>query len=297
MLRHGRWLAAAAVTGIVCAFAFRGLDVTGLRAALAGASVGPLVLAMVLDLALRNAARTRRTFVVLHAVSPARIRFVDLLSLVLAGRAAGSLIPGPSEEAVHTVALKRLGFRLSDLLVGQAIEKALSLFCSAVLTFLFMPPVAVPRVPLAVGMAVVAAFALRQIQVRRGLPLAPALEAFGQVLASNLLCAVMMWLAFLSVGIHPGIAACIGISCVTACANVVSLLPGQFGLLESAFVLAAKQLGVASGQALAVALLYHATHLIPVLLGALIASLRWRSFAGAASPTATPSWRSTPCAP
>ena len=96
-------------------------------------------------------------------------------------------------------------------------------------------------------------------------------------MASNLLCAVMIWLCFASIGAHPGIAACVGISCVTAIANAVPLLPGQLGVFESAFVLGAKQLGVESGTALAVALLYHATHLAPAVLGAAVATLRWRS--------------------
>lgn len=267
--------------GLLCFFALRRVDLGALLSALRSASLWPLALAMVIDFVLRTLVRTRRTFVVLRATSPARIGFGPLLLLVLAGGAAGCVLPGPSEEAVQTAMLRRFDFRLADLLAAQVIEKSLSVLSIVVLVLAFLPPLGVPKVPLGVGVMVLAAVALYRVGTRRGVGAGRLLEAFALVVASNLLCVVMMWLAFLSLGAHPGWITCLAIFSVTACAGAVPLSPGQLGVIESAFVLAATHLGLASETALAVSILYHATHVIPSLVGGMVVALHGRPFIAA----------------
>jgi uncharacterized membrane protein YbhN (UPF0104 family) len=280
-------------TGLLGFFALRRADLGGLRSALGAASLWPLLLAMVLNLGPRAIARTHRTRVLLRAASPRGIPFRDLFLLVLAGGAAGTLIPGPSEEALQTAALRRARFELGDLLAAQLLEKSISILSIALAALLFLPAVGPAGLAVGIGAALLGAVVLYRGRSRRQLAWRPLVEAFGAVVASNLLSVLMMWLCFRAVGARPGTAVCLQIFCATAVAGALPLTPGQVGVLESVFVVTATHLGVPGGTALAVALLYHATHDLPIALAGLPAAIRWGSRLAPAAAATT--WRCDPC--
>ena len=240
-------------------------------------------------------ARARRTMVILSTVTSGKIGFGDLVSLLLGGYAAGYLIPGPSEEVLHTAGLTRFGFRVGDLLSVQLIEKSLSLLSMALMALPVLPIEGNSR--LVVGLAAAAALValvIHRVKASRAIPLDRLLEGLWWVLVSNLSSVAMMWLCFSSVGAHPGFSTCLKIFAVTACACALPLTPGQVGVLESAFVVVATHLGVAAGTALAAGILYHVAHVVPVVVGGLPAMMRLRVTMG--RHTNAGSWRVETCA-
>jgi len=241
-----------------CAIALARLDGHALRTALAGAALGPVVVAMALNLFLRTAARTRRTLVLLRALPDGSVGFGELFCLLLGGYAAGTILPGPAEEVLYTTALaRRHGFRLRALLGTHAIDKALGIAS--------MAAVALPILPAAAAIAVGGALALALLVARR-----PRLcEAFGWLVVSNLLSVAMVGLCCAAVGLHVGFVGCLRIFLATACASALGLVPGQIGVLETAFVLALTRFGVDPATALAAALLYHAAQVVPLVLAGL----------------------------
>ena len=290
-LRIGGVLAAA----LLCTLAFRRVDTRALRVALSGASLWQVAAAMSLSLGLQTMARARRTMVILRTVPVGEIGFGDLFSLLLGGYAAGYLIPGPSEEVLHTSGLTRFGFRIRDLLSVQLIEKSLSVLSMALMALPVLPIEGNSRVVVGVAaVAAVVALVIHRIKSDHAIPLARLLEGLWWVLVSNLSSVAMMWLCFWSVGAHPGLSTCLKIFAVTACACALPLTPGQVGVLESAFVVVARHLGVGAGTALAAGILYHLAHVVPVVVGGLPAMMRLRIAMGRHINTGT--WRVETCA-
>lgn len=272
-LRIGGGLA----TALLCVLAFHRVDTRALKGALSGASLWQVAAAMAVSLGVQTTARARRTMVLLRTIPGGRIGFGDLFSLLLGGYAAGYLIPGPSEEVLHTAGLTRFGFRFGDLMSVQLTEKSLSVVSMALMALPVLPIEGSSR--LVVGLAAAVALGtlvIHRIKSDRTIPFHRLLRALGWVLVSNFSSVAMMWLCFSSVGAHPSFSTCLEIFAVTACACALPLTPGQVGVLESAFVVAATHLGVAAGTALAAGLLYHVAHVVPVVAGGLPAMMRLR---------------------
>jgi Lysylphosphatidylglycerol synthase TM region len=289
-LRIGGALAIA----LLCILGFHRVDTGALRSVLAGASLWQVAAAMTLSLGLQTTARARRTMVMLRTVSGGEIGFWDLFSLLLGGYAAGYLIPGPSEEVLHTAGLTRFGFRFRDLMSVQLIEKSLSVLSIALMALPVLPIDGNSR--LVVGFAAAAALValvIHGIKSDRAIPLDRLLAGLWWVLISNLSSVAMMWLCFSSVGAHPAFSICLKIFSVTACACALPLTPGQVGVLESAFVVVATHLGVAAGTALAAGILYHVAHVVPVVVGGLPAMMRLRATVGHHTNAAT--WKGETC--
>jgi len=222
--------------------------------AFAGAAVAPVLLAMLLNLGPRSVARTLRTRALLSRYG--RVGFLSLYPLLLGGYAAGYLVPGPSEAAVHTVGLARLGFRLRDLASLQVTDKLLGVF-SIVLVAGLLQPI------LGAAMLAIAVIVLWRT---------PLGEALAWLVISNLLNVAMLWLCVYSVYTALPLIACVKIFVAVACASVV-----RFGGLETAFVVVAARLGVPTAPALAAALLYHLALVAPLVVAGVPALVpRWR---------------------
>jgi uncharacterized membrane protein YbhN (UPF0104 family) len=285
----------ALATALICIIAFHRVDTRALKNALSGASLWQIAAAMAVSLGLQTMARVRRTMVILRTVPGRNIGFGDLFSLLLGGYAAGYLIPGPSEEILHTAGLTRFGFRLGDLMSVQLTEKSLSVLSMALMALPVLPIEGNSR--LVVGFAAAAALGalvIHRIKSDRAIPLDRLLEALWWVLVSNLSSVAMMWLCFSSVGAHPAFSTCLRIFAVTACACALPLTPGQVGVLESAFVVMATHLGVAADTALAAGILYHVAHVVPVVAGGLPAMMRLRGIIERHTSAGT--WRVETCA-
>jgi hypothetical protein len=221
--------------------------------AFAGAAAAPVLLAMLLNLGPRSVARTLRTRALLSRFG--RVGFLRLYPLLLGGYAAGYLLPGPSEAAVHTVGLARLGFRLRDLASLQLSDKLLGVASILVL----VQPIA--------GAALLTVAVIVWWRT-------PFIEALAWLLLSNLLSVAMLWLCLQAVHAPLPPLACLKIFVAVACASV---LPGRMGILETVFVLVAGRLGVAAAPALAAALLYHLSLVAPLVVAGVPALVEARA--------------------
>jgi len=261
MARPVRFALVAAVL-VAIGVALARVDLDQLGAALAGASLVPVVLAIVLNLVGRTAARVRRSELLLGD----RASFAELVRLHLAGYAAAIVLPGPAEEVVCSGQLRtRSGMTLRELLAWQATDKTIGLISMAAIALALLP-IALAGALAAAGLLVLAFVAPRWL-----LPL-------GWLVVSNLLCVAMIGLCLVAVGEPASLHGCVEIFCATALASALPLVPAQVGTLESAFVLAAAHQGVATPVALAAAVLYHLAQLAPAIAGLpLLLSLPWKA--------------------
>jgi uncharacterized membrane protein YbhN (UPF0104 family) len=265
---------------VVVTRSFRGVDRRALRQAIADAALLPIALAMLLNLVGRTWARARRTLALLRGLPEGRIRFVELVRLVVGAHAAGLLFWSPAEEVLSTVALsRRHGFRLRALLSTQVLDKSLGVMSVAVLALLALPTRGTLRLPLLAGAALVAAVAgALAIRSWRADPAARSgrdvIEAFGWMLVSNLLNVVIIGLCLRAAGVRLGATACARVFVASTCANALPSLPAQIGVIETTFIVALGRLGVAPSTALAVGLIYHLCQVLPFALAGLPVLIR-----------------------
>ena len=258
-----RWLriVIAAVVAIALAVACLRLDLHGIGAVLAGASLPLWCAAVALNLGPRTAARARRTQLLLGG----RVPFRDVVRLNLAGYAAQALLPGPAAEIVCSTQLaRRNGFSLREVLSFQALDKSLGAISVAAVALVLAPPL----VAVAVGTAGIALLALGARRL---------LVPLGWLLVSNVLCLAMIALCIVAVGGQITMLGCVAILVATSLAAAIPFVPGQVGTLETGFALAAVHHGIAPHVALAAGVLYHLAHAAPVTLAGLplLLRLRW----------------------
>jgi hypothetical protein len=261
-MARGFRIAALLVVVAAIGVALTRVDLAGLGAALAGASLLPVALAAMLNLVGRTAARARRTELLLAR----RLPFGELVRMHLAGYAAAIVLPGPAEEVVCAGRLRaRSGMAVRELLAWQATDKAIGIVSMAAIAAMLLPA----GLAAAVGAAALLVLAIA----------APRwLVPLGWLVVSNLLCVAMIGLCLAAVGEPASLHGCVMIFCATAVASAVPLVPAQLGTLESAFVLAAVHQGVATPVALAAAVLYHLAQLAPAIAGLLLlVSLTWEA--------------------
>jgi len=256
--------------GLVCVLVFRHLDLGALRAALAGASAWPLALALLVCAGPRTLARARRTLVLLRAAPVGRVAFRDLFPILLGGYAAGYLLSGPLEELFHGVALRKLGFRVRDLVSTTAVDKSLGILSVALVALPALPVHGATKLALAAAAVVV--FELLGSAGRRlgsQVPRRARLEALACLMVSNLSSVAIVHLCLRGVGAPLPAGACLAIFAVASAAWAMPLTPGQIGVVEPVFVVAATRFGVAPGAALAASLFYRGVHVLPVAIGGL----------------------------
>lgn len=254
---------AIAAIGVCGVLAFRHFDVHALGAALRGADLLPVAIAILLNLVLRTAVRARRTQLLLGE----RVPFRTLVRLNLAGYAAATVLPGPAEEIVTCTQLAmQRGFSRRELLRFQLTDKTLGA-CSMGLVALALAPawLAVP-----IGLAVLVAIAACAPRL---------LVPLGWLVVSNLLCVAMIALCLAAVGADATPLGCVELFFATSLTSALSLVPGQVGTFESAFTLVALHQGISQSAALAAAVLYHVAHVVPPALAGLpdLCRISWRS--------------------
>jgi uncharacterized membrane protein YbhN (UPF0104 family) len=109
------------------------------------------------------------------------------------------------------------------------------------------------------------------------------LRALGWSMTSDVANAVTVGLCLMAVGVSLPIAGWFLIMLVARAAGLVPSTPGQFGVQEAGVVVALGLCGVDHNRALAVALLHHVTHFVPVTLVGLVELKRQWVPAGTAS--------------
>lgn len=96
------------------------------------------------------------------------------------------------------------------------------------------------------------------------------LRALLASMISDVANALTVGLCLLAVGVSLPLAAWFLVMLVARAAGIVPSTPGQFGVQEAGVVLALKLCGVDESRALAVALLHHMAHFVPVTLVGLV---------------------------
>jgi uncharacterized membrane protein YbhN (UPF0104 family) len=289
-----RRLAQIAGWGIAAALvvlAARRIDLPGLSAALRGARVLPLALAVVCNLVANTLARVRRWEALLQPLphGPRRAGFFDLARLLYAGYAVSNLLPARAGEAVRVAELhRRRGYPVAGLVAVQLAEKVIETLSLGLLCGLVSLTTGPGRAPLAVGGALAAGglalllLAPRRVpaqgaaQWRLGAFLETLLRALRTVHARRSWLRSLFWsllsdttdlllvglcLRALGLDLPPTAWALVLFS-----VNLAILLPstpGQVGVLEAGGVVALAAAGVPAEPALAFALAYHAVHLLP----------------------------------
>lgn len=289
-----RRLAQIAGWGIAAALvvlAARRIDLPGLSAALRGARVLPLALAVVCNLVANTLARVRRWEALLQPLphGPRRAGFFDLARLLYAGYAVSNLLPARAGEALRVAELhRRRGYAVAGLVAVQLAEKVIETLSLGLLCGLVSLTAGPGRAPLAVGGALAAGGlallliaprrvpAQRAAQGRLGAFLETLLRAMRSVHARRSWLRGLFWsllsdttdlllvglcLRALGLELPPSAWALVLFS-----VNLAILLPstpGQVGVLEAGGVVALAAAGVPAEPALAFAFAYHAVHLLP----------------------------------
>ena len=257
MPRYLRYVGGAGL-GVAVAFACRHVDLAAAGAVLRQTEWFPCVPLLVLALVARVLARARRT----HLLVERRLAFRCVMRLTLAGCAAASVIPGPSEGVLWCTQLpRRHGFTLREIARFQIADKALVGTSIGLVALVLLPWWSAALITGAVG----AVFAL----VARRL-LAP----LGCLVVSHVLSILMISLCLGAVGAELAPLACVQLFLATSCAGLLPLVPGQVGTFESAFAVVAVSHGSAPASALAACVLVHVADVVPSALVGLPALIR-----------------------
>ena len=270
---------------------------------LRGAAPWPVALAVVLGLTVNTYARARRRALLLAAVprrGPA-VGFGELTELLLASFAANNLLPARAGDVLFALHLnRRHDYPLSSVAAAQLVEKIVEVIS----LWLLAPPtlLLIPRAPAALaaplyGFVAVGTFAV--VAVSWALRTGPGRDRTGPgrprrriaVLVERGIDAVrglltprtwwralfwscvqdaadvgMVWLSARAVGLGASLGTSLCVYLAVNLAIAIPSSPGQVGVLEAGATLALIGLGAGQSAALAVALLYHAVHLVPVTL-------------------------------
>jgi glycosyltransferase AglD len=289
------------VSGLTLWFLLRHFDFSTLWSELHSSSWPFVFYASLLNLILITLFRTER-FHVLIANLPGKISFGELGSLLMAVRALNILLPARAGETLRTFQLcKRHHYPMNAVLTSIAMETsleaiALSMTALVVLATGFFPP-SFEKVlyPLVIAGGICASLYLFLGKIKIGRFAARKnvwTKALMWTWLTDFVDLLMVGLCLKAVGISVGATmplALVHWFLILATINIAIVLPspGNLGTLEAGAVLSLHTLGVAKGPALAFALLYHAAHLIPViLLGSASLHSQLRNFRRAACSTA-----------
>jgi peptidoglycan/xylan/chitin deacetylase (PgdA/CDA1 family)/uncharacterized membrane protein YbhN (UPF0104 family) len=284
-------LAGLAVLVALAGWAIARVDLRAVAQALAGASPALLALGAAANVGslAAHAARWRAV-----AASPAgRVRYRDALPALLAGFAAGLVLPGRGGDVLRSHLLaRRAGVPTATVLAASALDYVVGVATFVVAFGLLGVAAPLPgwgqralagSAAIAVA-ALVAAFLLRPppgapeahglaARLRAGLGALHDARALGAAAAWGLAgwlaewCVALAALAALGLPATPGAAALAVVAASAAAA--AGITPANAGTFELATTLALAGTGVAPGEALAFALAFHAVHVVPVaLLGA-----------------------------
>lgn len=231
------------------------------------------------------------------------VGLADLTSIYLATSAAHNLLPSPAAFVVRTVLLQRgYGYTTGRLVASQLVTAIIDGLCLGLLAVgvaLSTPlPYALNKAMFvggAIGAVGVLAFLAvswiwgRQhpAELREGPDDPVASEQVGflrrTAQAMHLLRRPGLWLAGLgcsllvevanalsiglaaaSVGTQLGFGTCVVLMMIGRLASLAPSTPGQFGVIEAGLVMGFSTLGIDTSRALAIAVLYHLVHFVPV---------------------------------
>jgi len=265
-----------------------------------------VALAGILNLAANTAVRTFRFAALLSPLKRTgpEVSFTDLSSLLLATRALNTVLPARTGESLRLYQLNRInGYPVEGILAALMVEpliEVLSLGIPAFFLFLILPPPAPLLssfyIAFGIGFIVVATAAffgwthsakLRKESERligkfiQSLHLINDRRVWAEGVlwswVSDLIDIATIALCLSAVGIDLNLAQWFIILVVVNVAISVPATPGSLGMLEAGAVLSLKTFGVDQSLALAFAVLYHASHLIPIaLVGAFTFQTHWK---------------------
>lgn len=305
-------LAVPLVAGL--AWLLRTIDLARVGSVLRGASWPLVALAGALDLGANTLARALRWRELLPAnprtLGPAPV--LGVAAVVLASLATSAVLPLRAGEAVRTIGLRdRYGYALEPVVASQLVERLVELLTLATLG---LPLALLPGSPrrlvvvlaacacaAALAVAIVVLVARAHVEAPRGRAgrlVARTIGALRQVrdpralarsfafgLASDLVDVALVALSAAAVGVHLGLAGAVAVLVAVNLAIALPSTPAQVGVLEAGAVIALVGLGVDRSQALAVALVYHVVHVVPVTLaGAAVIACAPRASGGRAAP-------------
>jgi glycosyltransferase AglD len=244
-------------------------------------SIWSMVLwATLLNLILITILRTQR-FQVLISQLPGNANFVELTSILMASRALNIVLPARAGETLRTYQLhRRHHYPMKAVVTAIAIETSLEAIVLSVTALGILSTGLFPKsferilYPLFIagGICGALAFLLRKIKIGHFVSQKRVwVKALGWTWLTDFVDLIMIGLCLKAVGIDVGSTVPLMLVhwfLILVTINIAIALPspGNLGTLEAGAVLALHFLGVAKGPALAFALLYHASHLVPVIL-------------------------------
>jgi len=281
-----RVASALLVVGLL-ALLVRKVDWTQVGLALEHAKLGYIAAAVVLNF-VNLACKTARWRTLLLSIRP--VRFMRLFHYLIMSYAASALVPARAGEALRVFLLrKRDGVAAVDSVGVIVVEKLFELI-GLLLVVLPMPLVlAVPHwiarstLWLTVGGLVAVAImifmamqeapegaSLRWQGLRRGVAFlrnpARVAQAIGWSVAAYLIDALEIWLVLRALSIDVPWATPALVLLGANLAIIIPSTPGQFGALEAGVVAVLAIVHVPTAQALAFALVYHVSQLLPIVL-------------------------------
>lgn len=286
--RRLRLLALGAVA-VLAGFAAARVDLRAVGASLAGASPGLLGLAALANLASLATHAARWRAVVLSPGGPVRYR--DALVALLAGFAAGLVVPGRGGDLLRAHLLaRRAGVSTAAVVAAAALDyvvgtAAMVVALGAVAAAAPLPGWGVRALVVLAALAAAALVAAWLLRPRRNAAaegeglvarLRHGLAALHDVraVAASFAWGLAGWvaegtiavatLAALGLPATPTVAALVVLAASAAAA--IGISPGNAGTFELATAVVLAGLGVSSGDAVAFALAFHAVHVVPVAL-------------------------------
>jgi hypothetical protein len=264
-----------------------------------------VALAALVNLTLNALARVRRRWALVKALTGPDVRagFWDVAALFMVSYAGNHVLPARAGDAYGTIELhRRHAFTLEGLLAAQVLERVIEVLSMWVLSLplaLLAPPPGLLAPPFYafIVLGLVAAPVILWLGVRKNGSLVPDetptsrlgrirqrfmeatrllrvpgvwLPALRWSFLSDLADVTMIALCLRATQIDLDLAAWLALYLAVNLAVAVPLTPGQVGALEAGAVLALGALGVEPSEALAFALVYHAVHVLPMVVAGLV---------------------------
>lgn len=309
-LRYGLRMLVGLLLLLACmAWAVRTIDLRSFGGAVLHAKIPLLVWSGLLVICCCMPACSLRLWLLLLPLAESRknVSFRDLTSIVIVSSAAHHVLPSPGGEIARTVYLnRRHGYSFGALVAAQLAEMVIDGLGMGLALLVLYPTAGLPdalrRSLLIAGLLGVAGvlgflalawtwgrshseseptprswFSLGMDFLRRMAASMNRLR-YPRLWLGALACSIVndvanvatFGLVAMSVGVHLSVGCWLVLMLVARLAGVMPSTPGQFGVMEAGLVVTLVQLGVDRPRALAVAILYHLTHLIPVMLVGLL---------------------------
>ncbi len=281
-------IAALSALAAVAAAALARMDLRAVGASLVGARPSLLALAAAANLASLGAHAARWRAVVF--APGGRVRYRDALAAIVAGFAAGLVLPGRGGDLLRAHLLaRRAGISTASVIAASALDylvgtAAFVAALGAVGAAAPLPGWGLRALAVTGAIAAAAAIAAWFLRPGRSTPAGHGLVARlrgglaavhdGRALAASFAWALVGWAAegtiafatLAALGLPATVAAAALAVLAASAAAAVAVAPGNAGSFEIATAIAVAGTGVPSGAALAFALAFHAVHVVPVAL-------------------------------